>query len=90
MLVERHISNIIRFSLVQLPFDIISNMLLESVSMCTGIGCLRTNSNFLRIASASSNRFAKAITSAVCTECATRRDLYGLYVSKYAPTVGLF
>ena len=74
-----YISGIIRFSLVRLPFDIMSNMLLESVLMCYGIGCLRTNSNCLWIARASSNRSAKAITSADSTGRATRSDLYDLY-----------
>ena len=66
-------------SLVRLPFDITSSMLLESVSICIDIGCLRTNSNCLRIANASSNRSAKEITSAESTEHATRRDLYDLH-----------
>ena len=72
-------SGMIRFSLVLLPFDIMSNMLLESLSTCTGIGCLKTNSNGLRIASASSNTSAKATTSANSTERATHRDFYYLY-----------
>ena len=46
--------------------------------MCTGIGCLRMNSNCLRIASASSNRSAKAITLSDSTERATSRDLYNI------------
>ena len=47
--------------------------------MCSGIGCLKTNSNCLKIASASSNRSSKAITWADSRERATRRDLYDLY-----------
>ena len=47
--------------------------------MCTGIGRLRTNSNCLRITSASSNIFAKAVTLAESTERATRLDLYDFY-----------
>ena len=74
-----YISSIIHFSFVRLTLDIISNMLLESVSTCTGLCCLRTNSYYLRIASASSNRSAKAITSADNTERATRPDLYDFY-----------
>ena len=53
-------------------------MLLEPVSISTGTGRIKTNSNCLRIASASSNRSAKAITSGDSTERATRRDLYDL------------
>ena len=68
-----------RFSLVRLPFDVLSSMFLDSVSMCTGIGCLRTNPNCLRIESASSNSSGKAITSVGSMERATRRDLYDLY-----------
>ena len=64
---------------MQLPFDIFSSMLLESASIFTSICCLRTNSNCSRIASASSNSSAKAITSADSTKRATRRDLYDLY-----------
>ena len=52
--------------------------------MYTGIGCLRTNSSCLRIASASSNRSAKAKTSADSTERATHRDLYELYKTNIA------
>ena len=47
--------------------------------MCTGIGCLKTNSNCLWIASASSSRSTKAITSVESTERATRLNLYELY-----------
>ena len=47
--------------------------------MCTGIGCLKTNSNFLRMAGASSNRSAKVITSADSTEREMHRDLHDLY-----------
>ena len=47
--------------------------------MCTGIVCLRTSYDSLQIASASSNRSAKAITSTDITERATCRDLYDLY-----------
>ena len=72
-------SSMICFSHVRLIFDIMSNMLLESVSICTGISCLRTSSNCLRIASASSNRSAKEITSADNTEHVTRRDLNDFY-----------
>ena len=71
-------SSTIRFSLVRLPFDIMSNMLLESVNMCTDIDCLKTSSNCLRIACESSSRSAKAIISADTTECATRSSLYDL------------
>ena len=73
------IPNIIRFSIVRPPFDIMLNMLLVSVIICTGICCLKTSSHCLRISSASSNRSAKAITSVDSTERATRRDLYDLY-----------
>ena len=47
--------------------------------MYTGIDYLKTYFNCLRIASASSNRSAKAITSTDSTEHTTRRDLYDLY-----------
>ena len=52
---------------------------MESVYMWAGIGCFNMNSNWFRIASASSNKSAKAITSPDKTDCATRRDLYDLY-----------
>ena len=64
---------------MQLHFDIMSNMILDSVSTSTGVGCLKTNSNCLWTARASSNRSAKAITSADNTENATRHDFYDLY-----------
>ena len=59
--------------------DILLGRLWESANICTGISCLHTNSICLRIASESSNKFAKAITSAESTKLATRRDLYDLY-----------
>ena len=64
---------------MRLPLDIMSNMPLLPVNICTGIDCLKTNFNCLRIASASSNRSAKAITSVDNRARATRRDLYDLY-----------
>ena len=67
------------FSLMRLPFDMMSSILFVFVSICTGIGFLRANSYCLRIESASSNRSAKAITLADNTERATRRDLNDLY-----------
>ena len=54
-----YISNIYQLSLVWLPFDKMSHMLLKSVKICTGIACLKTNSNCLRISSESSNRSAR-------------------------------
>ena len=56
-----------------------SNKLLKSVNICTGIGSIKTNSNCLRTQSASSNKSSKALSSADVTERATRRDLYDLY-----------
>ena len=50
----------------------------KSVNICTSNGCLKKNSNCLRIASESSKKFAKAITSADNKEHATGRDLYDL------------
>ena len=47
--------------------------------MYTSIICLKKNSHFLRVESVSSNKSAKAITSADSTERATSRDLYDLY-----------
>ena len=52
--------------------------------MYTGIGSLKTNSNWLRIPSALSNRSAKVRTSADSTKCATRRDLCDLYMTSTA------
>ena len=63
---------------MRLSLDIMPNKLLESVDICTGIGCLNTNSICLRIASASSNKSAKAITSVDSMKCATCRDLCDL------------
>ena len=71
-------SSIIRFSLVRLLLYIMSNRLWDSINICTGIGCIETNSNCLGIANASLNKSAKAITSADSTERATRHDLYDL------------
>ena len=72
------ISSIIRLSPVRLSLDVLSDRLLESVNICTGISYLNTNSNCSQIASTSSNKSAKTITSADSTEHATRRDLYDL------------
>ena len=47
--------------------------------MCTDLGCLRKNSNCLRIATGPSNRSPKATTSADSTERAIRHDLYDFY-----------
>ena len=47
-----YISSIIRFSLVVLPLDVMLDKLLDSVNACTGIGCLKTNSNSLRVENA--------------------------------------
>ena len=74
-----YMSSMIRFSLVRLPLDMMSKRLLESVSMCTGIGSFNMNSSCLRIARASSDRSANAMTSADSTERAMRLDLYDLY-----------
>ena len=74
----KYMSSIIRFSLVRLSFDMMSNKRLESVDICTGINSLKTNSNCLWIESASLNKPAKAITPADNTVYATRRDLYDL------------
>ena len=79
MRVELHISSMILFSLVRRTLDMMSNELLESVNMCTGIGGLNMSSHCLRIANASSNGSSKAFTSADNRENATDRDLYDLY-----------
>ena len=71
-----YMSSIICFSFMQPPLDTMSNKFLDSVYVCTGIGCLETNYIYLRIASASSNKSAKAITSADITERVTHCDLY--------------
>ena len=70
-----YISSIIRFSLVRLPLDITSNILVGSINICSGIGCLKTSFICLQTASASSNKSAKAITPADYTTRATIRDL---------------
>ena len=57
-------SNVIRFSLVRHSFDIIWNILLGSVNMCTSMSCFNKNYSCLWIASTSSNEAADAITSA--------------------------
>ena len=69
----------IRFLLVRLPLDIISNRLFESVNICTGIGCFKINSSCLRIARASSNKPENTMTSADSTDREIRLDLYDLY-----------
>ena len=69
----------IRLSFVSPRLDIKPIMLLESVRMCTGIGCPKKNSNCLRIASESSHRPAKAISLADNAERVTSRDSYSLY-----------
>ena len=74
-----YIPSSIRLSLARLPFDMMLSMLLKSVSTCTCIGCLKTNSNRFRIESASSNRSEKAIISVESTKRAMCRDLYKLY-----------
>ena len=78
MLVELHISSIIRFSPEQIPLHTESNKLLVLANIYTDIDCPKTNKNFLWITNASSNKSAKAITSADNTERAKRRDLYEL------------
>ena len=78
MLFEPYLSSIIRFSLARLSLDIMSDKLLESINICSRIGCLKTNFNCLRIVSASSNRSPKAITSVSSAKHAARRDLYDL------------
>ena len=73
-----HIPSTIRFSLIRLLQDKISNKHLGYVNICTGVDCLTKSSNCLRIASVSPNKSAKAINLARNGDRATRHDLYGL------------
>ena len=63
-----YITSITRFSVLRLTLYKISNTLLESFNICTGIGYLKMDSNFSQIASVQSNKSAKAITLADNTE----------------------
>ena len=77
-------SSITRFSLLGLPLAMIPKRLLKSVSICTAMIRPSMNSICLQMASTSSDRSAKAITSADSTDHAIHLDLYELYDSDMA------
>ena len=58
--------------------DIMSNELLESMHIYSGIGCLMINSNYFRNPSIQLKKSTKQITSSDRAECTLRCYLYEL------------